>query len=120
MPSTRYTNAVWRNIKASGGHDGPHTRREFAARLATLHANGLTAKAAADVLSSEYKLYSALQNANELLDTPKRPPGRPPGTTKPIEAKAVRVNVTMAPGQHDKFKQLGGSAWLRQQIDKAK
>ena len=53
-------------------------------------------------------------------NTPKRPPGRPPGTTKPIEAKAVRVNVTMAPHQHDKFKQLGGSAWLRQQIDRAK
>lgn len=55
-----------------------------------------------------------------MTDKPKRPPGRPPGTTKPIEAKAVRVNVTMGPAQHDKFRQLGGSAWLRTQIDRAK
>lgn len=55
-----------------------------------------------------------------MIDKPKRPPGRPKGTTKPIETKAFRVNVTMAPAQHDKFRQLGGSAWLRAQIDHAR
>lgn len=31
----------------------------------------------------------------------------------------VRVNVSMQPAQHAKFRRLGGSVWLRQQIDAA-
>lgn len=47
----------------------------------------------------------------------KAPRGRPqlvPG------AKPVRVQVLMTPCQADKFKRLGGAAWVRNEIEKAK
>lgn len=33
--------------------------------------------------------------------------------------KTVRINLTMTEAQRDKLKQLGGSDWLRQVIDRA-
>lgn len=50
---------------------------------------------------------------------PKRPPGRPPGTTKPVEQHMINVRLTIRPDQREKLDTLGGSGWLRQQIDKA-
>lgn len=47
-------------------------------------------------------------------------PGRGQGRKKlSTESHSVRVNTSMTAEQRDKFKRLNGSAWLREQIDKA-
>lgn len=51
---------------------------------------------------------------------PKRPKGRPKGSTKPPEKCMREVRLNIRPDQRDKLDTLGGSKWLRQQIDKAK
>jgi hypothetical protein len=51
----------------------------------------------------------------------KRGGARPGGGRKPMspDGYAVRINLTMTKDQRDKLKQLGGSAWIRQQVDNA-
>jgi len=44
--------------------------------------------------------------------------GRPAGSTQSEHMQPV--NLTLYPEQVAKLKQLGGSAWVRDQIDKAK
>lgn len=47
-------------------------------------------------------------------------PGRGQGRKKlSNDSDSVRVNTSMTSFQHEKFKRLGGSVWLREQIDKA-
>ncbi len=46
---------------------------------------------------------------------PKRSRGKPP--LSDVE-QTVHVTVRMTPTQREKFKALGGSEWLRAQIDK--
>ena len=47
-------------------------------------------------------------------------PGRGQGRKKlSNESNSVRVNTSMTADQKGKFQRLGGSAWLREQIDKA-
>lgn len=48
----------------------------------------------------------------------KRPRGRPPA--QPDKAHTRRVEIRLTPAQHDKLEQLGGAAWVRTRIDKAK
>ncbi len=48
----------------------------------------------------------------------KRKAGRPPAP--PGEAMTERVEVRLTPAQRAKLEQLGGAAWLRARIDKAK
>ena len=45
---------------------------------------------------------------------PKRSRGRPPLSDS---EKTVHVMVRMTPAQREKFKALGGSEWLRKQIE---
>lgn len=47
---------------------------------------------------------------------PKRSRGKPP--LSDVES-TVLISVRMTPTQRDKFKALGGSEWIRQQIDGA-
>lgn len=55
------------------------------------------------------------------MQAPKRPPGRPPGTTKPEDQKMTKeIRVAVTEAQHTKFIEHLGSAWLRAKIDKAK
>lgn len=51
---------------------------------------------------------------------PKRPRGRPPGTTKPKTEKTINVNTCLRPELAEKLKLLGGQEWIRQQIQKAR
>jgi hypothetical protein len=52
---------------------------------------------------------------------PKRPPGRPPGTTKPDDQKLTReIRVAVTEAQHIKFLEQIGSARLRQWVDRYK
>ena len=47
-------------------------------------------------------------------------PGRGQGRKQLSKnSESVRVNTSMTASQRDKFQKLGGSAWLREQIDKA-
>lgn len=50
-----------------------------------------------------------------MSDKPKR--GRPKGSTKIENAKLFPVNLS--PDQAEKLKRLGGSKWIRDQIDQA-
>lgn len=47
---------------------------------------------------------------------PNRGQGRKPLAT---DGQTVRINLTMTAEQRDKLKKLGGSAWIRQQVDNA-
>lgn len=47
---------------------------------------------------------------------PNRGQGRKPLAK---DGQTVRINLTMTAEQRDKLKQLGGSAWIRQQVDNA-
>lgn len=54
------------------------------------------------------------------MSEPKRI-GRPPGSTVPPELrKSVRAQLLMTPGQAEKLAKLGGLAWIRAQIDRAR
>lgn len=46
---------------------------------------------------------------------PKRGPGRPPIGAAPM----TRACVALSKEQREKLRRLGGSAWIRRQIDKA-
>lgn len=46
---------------------------------------------------------------------PKRPRGRPPGSTTPRTVVLSPVRCT--PEQRDTFQRLGGPDWLRRQLD---
>jgi hypothetical protein len=50
-------------------------------------------------------------------DKPARRPGRQP---VPPEQKAIVGSVRMTAAQWEKFAALGGAAWLREKIDRAK
>ena len=43
--------------------------------------------------------------------------GRPP---KPIEQLAEQVSIRLTPARKEKFKALGGNAWLNRTIDRAR
>ena len=49
---------------------------------------------------------------------PKRAAGRPSLTEDP--ADTVRLNVFLTKDQREKFRRLGGSAWLRERIERAR
>ena len=49
---------------------------------------------------------------------PKRAAGRPYLTEAP--ADTVRLHVCRAEDQREKFRRLGGSAWLRERIERAR
>jgi hypothetical protein len=54
-------------------------------------------------------------------DTAKKKPGRPPGSGKPPEqqqSEFIRMRAT--PAEHEKYKQLGGSEWLRGVLKRAR
>lgn len=52
-------------------------------------------------------------------DKPKRPRGRPKGTTKPDDQKHTeQIKVMLTVEQKAKYESLGPQ-WVRQQIDKA-
>ena len=57
----------------------------------------------------------------ESTNPKKRGGARPGGGRKPMspDGYAVRINLTMTRQQRDKLKKLGGSAWIRQQVDNA-
>jgi hypothetical protein len=48
----------------------------------------------------------------------KRPRGRP--TIPPDEARSARIDARVTPEQRAKYERLGGPAWLRRQIERAK
>jgi hypothetical protein len=48
------------------------------------------------------------------------PPGKPQRAKAPKKPEFVSVQVKLEPAQKDKLALLGGDAWLREQIDKAK
>ena len=57
-----------------------------------------------------------------MTDTPKTRGGPNRGQgRKPLamDGQTVRVNLTMTESQRDKLIRLGGSAWVRRQIDAA-
>lgn len=57
-----------------------------------------------------------------MTNQPKKRGGARSGSgRKPMSADgyAVRINLTMTAEQRDKLLQLGGSAWVRRQIDAA-
>lgn len=50
-------------------------------------------------------------------DEPKRPPGRP---EVPAEDRLQVVSIRLTEAQKAKLERLGGSAWLREKIDRAR
>jgi hypothetical protein len=56
------------------------------------------------------------------MTTDKRPPNDRGQGRKPLppDQKAVVGAVRLTPGQWEKFRALGGAAWLRDRIEKAK
>lgn len=64
--SARFVRAAWAAARAFGGWDGPATRAALARRLAELHALGLTARAAGNVLAREWGLHSSRELAREM------------------------------------------------------
>jgi len=55
---------------------------------------------------------------SKTTDKPKRPQGRP---AKPPEQRAaVACNIRLTQAQRDKLERLGGAAWVRAQIEKAR
>jgi len=47
------------------------------------------------------------------------PERRPPGRPREMQGEVVNVNIRMTREQRAKLEQLGGAAWVRQQIDRA-
>lgn len=54
----------------------------------------------------------------QMTETPEKMP-RPRGRPKVLTTGSVNVNLRMTPAQREKLEQLGGAAWIREQIDKA-
>ena len=56
------------------------------------------------------------------MEDTKRPPNDRGQGRKPIKAgeETVTVSLRMTPTQRDKLARLGGAAWMRERIDKAK
>jgi len=44
---------------------------------------------------------------------------RPPGRPRAMQGEVVSVNIRMTVDQREKLDQLGGAAWVREQIDRA-
>ena len=53
-----------------------------------------------------------------MVETTKRPPGRPPA---PEDARrSARVELRLTQAQRDKLERLGGAKWVRIRIDRAR
>jgi hypothetical protein len=64
--SNRYREAAHAEARRGDGWDGSATRRALEPRLNELHALGLTARAAGNVLGREYALHSSREMYAEL------------------------------------------------------